>query len=307
MKAYKNYMDDLSVNETLHEKIMNRLEQKSVRQRIVINSYRKYIAVITSVAVVLVLFISIYPYRNISNIIPDVSDPNIPSTTGNSNELQDEYETITESGAVCHDIDASQLIRQMTPAKVPFGFVFSNKLTDLIRNDSGIMNNGVRWKEQQYTEDDLESNLQILIKDPVLPDGDYTVKRYILVEETTENIIAYRTVYYYFDKNTLGFQNSFSFFYFAEQHFKLDELEQMKNVSKIDGEISISDFPEQTNVHVKIPHVRKLIYLENGISIVIEAEADAVLEGNIVDVIKSLERYEQIDKQLIDMMKSLIE
>jgi hypothetical protein len=53
--------------------------------------------------------------------------------------------------------------------------------------------------------------------------------------------------------------------------------------------------------------VRKLVYVENGISIVVEAEADVVMDGGIVDEDKSLERYKQTDKQLIDMMKSLIE
>jgi len=105
----------------------------------------------------------------------------------------------------------------------------------------------------------------------------------------------------------LEFQNRFSVFYFAEQYFKSDVLGQMKNVSITDGEISISDFHEPINVHVKIPHVRKLLYVENGISIVVEAEADVVLDGSIVDKDKSLERYKQTDKQLIDMMKSLIE
>ena len=307
MKDYKNYMDNLSVDETLHEKIMNRLTQRSTRRHIVTNNFRKYISVAACATVMLIFVISIYPHMNIWNITPNESESNIPNTTGDSNPLQDRSDTKGQSGAVYHDVDASQIIRQTTSAKVPFGFVFNNKLRDLVRINSDIKNNGVRWEEQKYTKDDVESALQISIKDPVLPDGDYTVKQYVLVDEVTDNIIAYQTVYYYFDKNILEFQNRFSVFYFAEQYFKSDELERLKNVSRIDGKINISDFPEPTNVHVKIPHVRKLVYLENGVAIVIEAEADVVQDGSIVDKEKSIEKYKQTDKQLIDIMKSLIE
>ena len=307
MKDYKNYMDNVSVDKTLHEKIMNRSTQSSTRQYIITNNFRKYISVAVCAAVMLISIISIYPHMNIKNIAPNESELNVPNTTGGSNPLEDRSVTKGQSGAVYHDIDVSQIIRQTTSVKVPFGFIFNNKLIDLVRINSGIKNNGVRWEEEKYIKDDVESALQISIKEPVLPDGDYTVKQYVLVDEATDNIIAYQTVYYYFDKNSLEFQNRFSVFYFAEQYFKSDVLEQMKNVSITNGEISISDFPEPIDVHVKMPHVRKLIYVENGISIVVEAEADVVLDGNIVDKEKSIEGYKQTDKQLIDMMKSLIE
>lgn len=307
MKDYKNCMDNLSVDETLHEKIMNRLTQRSTRRHIVTNNFRKYISMAACAAVMLIFVVSIYPHMNIWNITTNESESNIPNTTRDLNSLQDRSYTKGQSGAVYHDVDASKIIRQSTSAKVPFGFVFNNKLIDLVKINSGIKNNGVRWEEQKYTKDDVESALQISIKDPVLPDGDYTVKQYVLVDEVTDNIIAYQTAYYYFDKNTLEFQNRFSVFYFAEQYFKSDVLGQMKNVSITDGEISIGDFSEPINVHVKMPHVRKLVYVENGISIVVEAEADVVMDGGIVDEDKSLERYKQTDKQLIDMMKSLIE
>lgn len=307
MKDYKNYMDNLSVDETLHEKIMNRLTQRSTRRHIVTNNFRKYISMAACAAVMLIFVISIYPHMNIWNITTNESESNIPNTTRDLNSLQDRSYTKGQSGAVYHDVDASKIIRQLTSAKVPFGFVFNNKLIDLVKINSVIKNNGVRWEDQEYTKDDVESALQISIKDPVLPDGDYTVKQYVLVDEVTDNIIAYQTAYYYFDKNTLEFQNRFSVFYFAEQYFKSDVLEQIKNVSITDEEISIGDFSEPINVHVKMPHVRKLVYVENGISIVVEAEADVVMDGGIVDEDKSLERYKQTDKQLIDMMKSLIE
>ena len=134
------------------------------------------------------------------------------------------------------------------------------------------------WEEHKYTKNDVQSALHTsVVKDPVLPDGDYTTNQYVLVDEATGSIIAYQTVYYYFDKNTLEFQNRFSVFYFTEQHFKSDLLEKMKNVSITKEEISISGLPEPTNVHVKVPHVRKLLYVKNGISIVVEADRKSVV------------------------------
>ena len=58
---------------------------------------------------------------------------------------------------------------------------------------------------------------------------------------------------------------------------------------------------------IKIPHMRNLVYFENGVANAIEAETDALQDGSIVDKEKSLERYKQTDKQLIGMMKSIIE
>lgn len=306
MKDYKDYMDNLSVDKTIHEKIMYRLTQSSTRRHIGTNNLRKYISVAACAAVMLFFIIGVYPQMNIWNTTPNGSNSNIPNAAGDTNYLQDKSDTLEQSGAVYHDVDASQLIRQISSAKVPFGFIFNNRLIDLVRINSGITNNGVRWEEHKYTKDDLESALQTSVKDPDLPDGDYTMNQYVLVDEATENIIAYQTVYYYFNKNTLEFQNKFSIFYFADQYFKSDVLEQMKNVSITTEGISISDFPEPTNVHVKVPHVRKLVYVENGISVVIEAEADFIQEDNVVDKEKSLERYKQTDKQLVDIMKSLI-
>ena len=65
-------------------------------------------------------------------------------------------------------------------------------------------------------------------------------------------------------------------------------------------------FEESTNLNAKTPHIRRLIYLEDGVSIAIEAEADIVMEDNVIDAVKSLEKYSEVDKQLENMMKSLI-
>lgn len=308
MKDYNNYMDNLSVDETLHEKIINRLTQRTTRRHIVTNNFRKYISVAAFAVVMLIFVVSIYPHMNIWNITPNESKSNIPYTTGGSNPLQNRSGTKGQSGAVYHDVDTSQFIRQSFADKVKYGFWFHQRLMMLTKNEMNInKNNGVRWEEQKFTKNDVESVLQISIKDPVLPDGDYTVKQSVLIDEATEQIIAYRTIYYFFDKSTMELQYSYSIFYFAEKYFKSDELEHLKNVSRIDGKINIDDFPEPSNVYLKIPHIRKLVYLDNGVAIVIEAEADVVLDGGIVDEDKSLERYKQTDKQLIDMMKSLIE
>jgi hypothetical protein len=149
--------------------------------------------------------------------------------------------------------------------------------------------------------------LHISIVDPVLPNGDYTTTQAVLVDDATNEIMAYRTSYYYFNKDTMEFQNSFSIFYFAEDHFNAKEIEQMQNVTKSNGEIHIDDFSPSTNAYVRYPHVRKLVYLENGAGTAIEAEADIVTTEGKVDQEKSLERYGQTDKQLIALMKSILE
>lgn len=292
MKDYKNYMDNLSVDETLHNKILCRLTQSSMHRYTKTNNLRKHILTAAYVTIILFFIISVYPHIKIWSTAP--------SGTGDHNLHQDK---IDKSNAVYHDFDASQLIRPISLVKVPFGFFFNNKLMELVRINSGIKNNGVHWEEHKYTKNDVESALQTSVKDPNLPNGDYTIKQYVLVDEVTENIIAYQTVYYYFNINTLEFLNNFSVFYFAEQYFKSDELDQMKNVNIKNEEICISDFLEPTNVHVKVPHVRKLVYIENGISVVIEAEVDFILEDSVVNIQKSLERYKQTDMHLIDIIK----
>lgn len=211
-----------------------------------------------------------------------------------------------QSGAIYHDIDISQIIMQDYESKVPVGFIFKQKLM-LIKKDFQDSNIDSHWDEQaQFTNNDIESSLNISIIDPVLPEGDYTTTQAVLVDDATDEIIAYLTDYYYFNKDTMEFQNRFSLFYFAEEHFNVEEIERMQNVTKTDGEIHIDDFVLPTNAHFKMPHVRKLLYLENGVSIVIEAEASAVTTEGKVDQEESLERYEQIDKQLIALMKSVL-
>ena len=104
----------------------------------------------------------------------------------------------------------------------------------------------------------------------------------------------------------MEFQNRFSVFYFLVDYFNTEELEQVQNVTKPNGQIHIDDFYPSTNVNAKVPHVRKLIYLENRVGIAIEAEADVVKTEDKVDEEKSRERYEETDKQLIGLMKSII-
>ncbi|MDD2235226.1 MAG: hypothetical protein PHZ11_09080 [Desulfitobacteriaceae bacterium] len=208
-----------------------------------------------------------------------------------------------QSGAIYHGIDISQIIMHDYEAKVPIGFIFKHKLR-MMRKDLSI---GSHWDDQaQFTKKDIESALSISVTDPVLPEGDYTTTQAVLVDDAMDEIIAYRTDYYYFNKDTMEFQKRFSFFYFAEEHFNAEEIERMQNVTKTDSEIHIDDFVLPTNAHFKMPHVRKLLYLENSVSIVIEAEAGIVTTEGKIDQEKSLERYEQTDKQLIALINQFL-
>lgn len=246
-------------------------------------------------------------------VLPQMNKMPINNTPGGNNSITPGQpggnNTIVpsqQSGAIYHDIDVSQIIMQDYEAKVPAGFIFKQKLM-LIKKDFLDSNIGSHWDEQmQFTKDDIESSMHISIIDPVLPEGDYTTTQGVLVDNATDEIIAYRTDYYYFNKDTMEFQNRFSLFYFAEDHFIAEEIERMQNVTKTNGEIHTDDFILPTNAHFKMPHVRKLLYLENGISIVVEAEASTVTTDGEVDQEKSLERYKYTDKQLLDLMKSIL-
>jgi hypothetical protein len=231
-----------------------------------------------------------------NSISLEQKESNIPNVIGNPNK-----------NAVYHNVDIAKITRKTTLGKVPFGFFFRDKITDLVKEDLNNMNNRIYWEEQEYTKDDIEADFQIAIKSPVLPDGNYTTKQYVLKDKFGKDIIGYQTVYYYFDKETLDFQSSYSLFYFSEHNFKWDDVKQIQNVNIVDKKINMEAFEESTNLNAKLPHIRRLIYLEDGVAIAIEAEADIVMEGSIIDAAKSLEKYNEVDKQLVNMMKSLIE
>lgn len=306
MKNYKDYMDKLSVDETLHGRIMYRLTQAHTRQHADTNNLRKYIFTAACVTAILFFVAGVYLRINIWNTTPNRISSNIPNTTAEPELHRDKSDTLQQGSAVYHDVDASELIRQASSGKIPYGFFFNNRLIELVNTNPGTKNNGVRWEERKYTKSDVESALQTSVKNPDLPDGDYTVKQYVLVDNATKNVIAYQTAYYYFNKDTLEFRNRFSVFYFADQYFRTDALEHMKNTSISNDGIFISNFPKPANVHAKVPYVSKLVYAKNDVLVVIEAEADFVQEDGVVDKEKSLERYRQTDKELVEIMKSLI-
>ncbi len=214
----------------------------------------------------------------------------------------------SNDGAVYHDVEISELIRSAAPGKVPASFWFSNRLMAFAKNETGInRNNGVRWdKQANFTKEDMETALHITVTNPVLPSGDYTTEQSVLVDEATGKIIAYQTVYYFFDKDTMELQHSFRIFYLSTNNFVQDSFEQSDNIVLRKGAVHINEFVPVPRADAKIPHVRHLVYLNNSIAIVIEGETDAILTGDMVDQEKSLEKYEQLDKELISMMESLI-
>ena len=213
------------------------------------------------------------------------------------------------NGAVYHLMDVSELVWNGPSGAVPFWFWFSNRLMEFAKNETGInLNNGVRWdKGASFTSSEVEMALQIVINEPVLPHGDYTTEQSLLVDEATDKIIAYKTAYYFFDKSTKEVQYSFSVFYMAIDDFKPNSFAQSENIVLVDGISRVNGFPVVSYSPGRISHVRCLTYLENGIAIVVEAEARPVLTGNgEVDEAESLEKYEQLDKALVNMMEALI-
>lgn len=220
-------------------------------------------------------------------------------------------------GAVYHDVDLSQISNHWTPGSVPFGFFFQDRLSDYANNETGInLNNGVRWGSGQFEIEDVANFLQTSVNAPALPDGDYTIDQKIMIDEATGKTIAYQTVYTYFTVETMEFQRSFSVFYFSLDDFRKRDaafggnLEQSENIVGENGKVVIHDFPLPpvvANTGMRIPQKRELVYSNNGIGIVIEAiTAPIVIYDDTVDETKSLERYEQSDKEIIRMMMSLV-
>lgn len=214
-----------------------------------------------------------------------------------------------QSRAAYHNIDLSLIKRTKTYNMLKFGFYFQEKLSMLAKNETGIdMNNGVHWEYSKgFTKDGLESSLNIAVIDPKLPIGDYTTKQSVLIDDATNNIIAYQTIYCFFDKDTMEFKNNFSIFYFDINHFKKVEFERLQNVTKVDGKINTNAFSSSNSVYFNMPHIKRMVYMEKGVAIVSESSIDPVLIDGIINEAESLELYEQTDKQHFNIMKSLIE
>ncbi|MDI6617448.1 MAG: hypothetical protein QME45_02085 [Clostridiales bacterium] len=302
-KALHKGLDGIEVQPWLESQTIRKITEKSKITLFDFRSKTKYVSVAACVLAFIIAFTSIQPYPDNKRFIESESGLNQPSKQTPASSKTD---VTGQSGAVYHNIDISQIVRHGydSDAKVPVSFYFSGWLMSAGKE----LDIGRHWHQQaQFTKDDIESSLHTYIIDPVLPDGDYTMTKAVLKDDATDEIMAYQTVYYYFNKDTMEFQNRFSIFYFAEDHFDTEKIEQMQNVTRTEGKIHIDDFSQEANVHIKIPHVRKLVYMENGVGIAIEAETDAVIIGGKVDRGKSLERYEQTDKQLIALMKSVFE
>jgi len=298
-KALHKGLDGVEVPQRLEVQTIRRIREKS---KITFFNFRlksKYVSIAACVVVLVIAFIGVQPYINNNSFLLRENGLNQPGVQAPSSSNPD---ISGQSGAVYHNIDISQIVRQPYEAKVPASYYFQNWL-QFTKKDVGIR---LHWNDQHFTKDDMKTALHIFIIDPVLPEGDYTTTQSVLVDDATGEVVAFRTDYYYYNKDTLEFQNRFSLFYFLVNYFNAEELEQVQNVTKSNGKIHIDDFSPSTNVYAKAPHVRKLIYLENRVGIAIEAEADIVTTEGKVDEEKSRERYEQTDKQLIDLMKSII-
>lgn len=298
-KALHKGLDGVEVPPRLEVQTIEKIREKSKITFFNFRLNRKYVSIAACVVVVVIAFIGVQPYINNNNILPSENGLDQPSVQAPSSSNPD---ISGQSNAVYHNIDISQIVRQPYEAKVPASYYFKNWL-QFVKKNPGV---GSHWDNQQFNKDSIESVLHISIISPVLPKGDYTTTQSVLVDDATGEVMAFRTDYYYYNKDTLEFQKRFSIFYFLVDYFNAEELEQVQNATKSNGEIHVDDFSFPTNVNAKVPHVRKLIYLENRVGIAIEAEADVVKTEDKVDEEKSRERYEETDKQLIDLMKSII-
>ena len=335
MKSYVDYMDNISVDNELHEKIMGRVSRNPAPPHRNRATYR-YAGLAACAAVILLCVWSIPKFIVVpTEVAPNdpnriVADSNIPVvsadervTTGSHAQTTPDYTPaqtvpdISASGAVYHNIDLSQLNYQGDVGRVIPEWFFWNRLMDCANNETNInLNNGVRRESGQFEIDDVNNALQTPVNAPILPDGDYTVGQNIMIDEATGRTIAYQTTYTYFTVETMMFERAFSVFYFSLDDFmrrdycKLDE--QSENIINEDGEITIHDFPLPPVVAgttSRVPQKRTLVYINNGIGIVIEAITAPIFidyDTNTVDETGTLERYLQSDREIISLMKSLI-
>lgn len=305
MKAYINYMDSLSVDPVLHKKIMEGLSRRAGHQPAIRNKLGKFVPVAASAAV-LVVFFGVFSHLNREKSLPHESQPMITGASERSSPDQSQAGMTEQGRARYHDLDLSRITRPADSSKVPYSFFFNYRLMDLVQLNPSVTNRGLRWVAHGFTDEELGSALPMTIKEPDLPAGDYTVDQEVLVDEVAGTVIAYQTIYTYFDPDTLAFKKKFSIFYFPDHYFDQAELESMRNTRLANEKILVDPFPEPGPAHVKVPHVRKLVYVEEGVALVIEAETHLVEGEGPVDQDRGLERYRQMDKELLDLMASLL-
>jgi hypothetical protein len=298
MEKYREYLDSISVDSTQHQRIMELINKKPQ----IVPRYAGLAACLAVLAVCVWVMPRLLDTPTINN--PIIISPGIPTeniTDGNT--IVAEADTLVpDLPVVFHDLDPALIISRGTAARVPYGFFFTHKLALLANNETGItMNNGVRWDSAQFERLDI---------DHVLPNGDCVFEQSILFDVATETPIAYKNTYIYFTLETMEFQREFSIFSFSLDDFgKRDsaELEQSENITYENGEIAILDFPAPVvNASSRIPHRRTLVYFNNGAAIVIEAITAPTFIGDVFDEAGSLEKYEQSDRELINIMRSLI-
>ncbi len=209
-----------------------------------------------------------------------------------------------ESGAVYHDLDPAQIIGRSVEAKVPAEFWFRIRLSAAQLNKAESL---AKWDEQAFAKADVESMLNLVIRDPVLPEGDYTAAGSVLRDVRTGEIIACAIDYIYFDPGTMGFINSFTVFYFDPESFEVEKITGTQLVASEQGEPQIDALSPPKEVYAKVPHVRSLVFFDGGAGIAVEAQAHFVPAGDgTIDRERSLERYRKTDGQLVEMMRSLI-
>ncbi len=210
-----------------------------------------------------------------------------------------------QSSAIYRDLDISRIIYGSVEAKVPAEFWFEIRLAGAQLNKTGFL---AKWDEQaKFGQADIETRLGIVVKEPALPAGDYTTAGSVLRDVRTDQVIAYRIDYIYFDPVTLDFLNSFRLFYFDARSFDPDRITATQIVTLQNGEPRIDELTPPTEAYGKVPHVRSLLFLTNGAGVAIEAQANFVAAGKAIDQQKTLELYKQTDRQLVGMMRSLID
>lgn len=212
---------------------------------------------------------------------------------------------LSQSGAVYHNLDPAQITGQSVEAKVPAEFWFRFRLAAAQLNKADVL---AKWDGQtEFTKADIESQLDLVVRDPELPEGDYTAAGSVLRDVRTDEIIAYAIDYIYFDPATMAFISSYTVFYFDAGFYDAEKITGTQEVTLEQGDLRIDVFSPPTEAYGKVPHVRSLVFFDGGKGIAVEAMAHFVpAQDGTVDQESSLELYKKTDTELVEMMKSLI-
>ncbi|MDD2426736.1 MAG: hypothetical protein PHR78_00100 [Eubacteriales bacterium] len=149
MKTYRDYMDNLFVDENLHEKILQRTSQCPSRKVVKTNASRKHLSLVASAAVILIFFTVIYPLINIDKTSPK-ENAIISDTKGESTPFQ-EGEAINGDQSYIKNAPVFHTVKQLSDAS---DYIFRGVFSGIEKVDGATT-----WQLQMFRVNHLYKGL----------------------------------------------------------------------------------------------------------------------------------------------------